>query len=470
MPNAEGHRLDPADMGAFGAAFHDLLDACLARMGGARDLPWIAPPADMDKTVGLALDQSSTEIFDLFGQLTQNIMPYATGNTHPRFFGWVHGSGLPQAAAAELVAATMNANMGGRHQGGVAVEQAVIDWTRQVAGLPDTASGILTSGTSQATILALQTALVRAFPDVRTTGIRALPAIRVYAATGSHSCVKKALEVMGHGARALRLVPVTDAGQMDLAALGVMVADDHRAGHHPLAVVGTAGSVNLGIFDPIRALADFCAAQNLWLHIDGAFGFWTRLAAAPWRDLSNGVDRADSIAADFHKWIGAPYDCGICLIRDRGAHLAAFRERPDYLKPGDGLAGGDQWFCDYGLELSRGFRALKVWTTIKACGAAALGAAITDNCRQAALMADLVNASDVLTLAHPVVSNLCTFYPARGDADTIAATLQLSGAAVFSTTMVGGRSCLRAAIVNHRTTAADIRAAIAAVEQAVRPA
>jgi len=462
----EGRRLDPEDWNTFRRDFHELLDTCIDRMQAARDLPWQPKPADMADKV--AIGQSGNDSKDVFVRVVNDIMPYATGNTHPRFFGWVHGAGLPVSVAAEMVAATMNSNLGGRDHGAVEVERAVINWLCKLSGLPETAFGILTSGTSQATIIALSAARVRLFGDVRKTGIGNLPAMRVYIAEGGHSCVAKALEVMGHGSDAVVTIALNDQGQMDLNSLADSVAHDQARGIVPLAVVGTAGSVNTGIYDPLNALADFCTDNNLWLHCDAAFGFWSVLADKPWGDLANGIHRADSIATDFHKWLGVPYDCGACLIADRDLHRDTFASRPEYLVgQADGLAGGELWFCDYGIELSRGFKALKVWTAIEALGTDAIGAAITDNCKQAALMGQLAEQSSVLALVQPVVSNLCCFTINHGLPADIAARLQLSGEAVFSTTTLAGRPCMRAAIVNHRTTSDDIHIAMAAVEREV---
>lgn len=463
----EGHRLDPADWDAFETDLHRIATDAVGRLRDARARPWVAPPADMADRVRITGAGSDTR--HLFARVFGDIVPYATGNTHPRFYGWVHGTGSATGVAAEMVAATMNANMGGRDQGGAYVERAVIDWLHGLAGWPG-GSGLMTTGTSQATILALSCARMRAFPQVRQAGIAGVPQIRVYIATGGHSCVKKALEVMGHGAVATRQVPAP-GGRMDAEALRAAVAEDRAAGLHPLAVVGTVGSVNLGTYDDLNAVADVARDEGLWLHCDAAFGFWSRLADAPWRDLSAGIERADSVAMDFHKWMAVPYAAGAVLIRDEALHLATFRERPEYLAAGGaGLAGGEWWATDYGLDLSRGFSALKVWATVEGIGVAALGAQITDNCRQAAYMGDLARASDVLELAAPVVSNLCVIRAVRGDAAALAARLQMDGDAVFSTTMVEGVSCLRAAIVNHRTTRADIEASVRALETAVRAA
>ncbi len=458
----EGHRLDPADWDAFGRELHELLNTCLTRMQDARDLPWQPKPDAMH----VELNGAATPSADVFDQITDTIMPYATGNTHPAFFGWVHGTGLPIGVGAEIVAATMNSNCGGRDHGATEVEREVVNWLTRTAGMPDTAFGILTTGTSQATILALSTARTRTFGiDLRKQGIRALPDVRVYMAQGAHSCVAKALEIMGHGSDCIRQIAVNDHSQMDVEALSLAITEDRANGLAPLAIIGTAGSVGVGAYDELDALANIAKTENIWLHIDAAFGFWSRLADAPWRDLTNGIGRADSIALDTHKWPGVQYDCGACLIADSALHRATFSSRPAYLESADnGLAGGDLWFADYGIELSRGFKALKVWTAIKALGANAMGAAITDNCKQAVLMGDLVNASPHLTLQHDVISNLCCFSVAKGDVTRIAADLQIAGKGVFSTITINGTPCLRAAIVGHRTTSDDIRAAIHAVE------
>ncbi len=467
---SEGSHLDPEDWDDFGRNMHDLMDQCLARMKSARDLPWQPNPNDLgdrlsllEQTIGVGAKQS-------FEHLTNDIMPYATGNTHPRFFGWVHGSGLPVSVGAELVATTMNSNCGGRDHGAIEVERATLDWLLDVSGLPETASAVLTTGTSQATILALTTARNRHFGhEVRKTGIQALPQIAIYVRKGTHSCIGKALESMGYGTDSIHVVETNADMQMDIASLKRAVEADKASGRVPLAVIGTAGSVNTGSFDTLHEIADFCAEHNIWFHVDAAFGFWIRLAETPWQHLVEGMERANSISCDFHKWMSVPYDCGACMIYDRALHFDTFTSRPNYLEQQEqGLGGGDLWFCDYGLELSRGFRALKVWTAIKSIGTDAFSAYITDNCRQASLMAELVGASDVLELAFPVSSNVCCFSVAHGDVNKIAAKLQVAGEAVFSTTVILGKPCLRAAIVNHRTTSDDIRYSISAVENAVR--
>lgn len=465
--------LDPTDWDAFRAEAHRLLDSSLDRLEDARNRPWRPVPQEVRAGYRLGDDEPGQTTAEIVDALQDRMMPYATGNTHPRFFGWVHGTGMAEGILSEMVAATMNANCGGRDHGMVYVEREVIDWTRRQMGFPVDTSGVLVTGTSQATVIALQAARVRALTHVRTTG----QAIRLTAYTGAgvHNAARKALELLGIGNDNLRLVPTTDAG-LDIDALSARIAADRAAGATPFALFGTAGSVDFGRYDDLNALADIAGDQGLWLHIDAAFGAWTRLAAAPYRQLTDGMGRADSMACDFHKWMAVPYDCGIVLIRNEAEHRAAFAARPAYLTGMDsGLAGGDPWFCDYGVDLSRGNRALKVWTAIKAHGTAKLGRTVTANCERAAQMGALVTAAPQMQLAAPVVSNLCVFTAdtrLSPDAQStlnmrISQDLQNAGVAVFSTTLaeIGGASvtCLRAAITNHRTTPEDVEIAIAAV-------
>lgn len=459
--------LDPEDWDGFRAAAHRLLDACIDRLAEARDHPWQPLPEAVRD--GYRVTALGSDAQAMVRRLAAEVLPHGTGNTHPAFFGWVHGTGLASGLLSEMVAATMNANCGGRDHGAIHMERAVVDWARGVMGFPKGASGLLVAGTSQATVIALQAARVRALPDVRAEGQGDRPLV-AYAGTGAHNAARKAMELLGLGHRNLRLV-AEGAGGLDPEDLRAAIARDRAAGALPFAVVATAGSVDLGRFDDLDALADLAAEEGVWLHVDGAFGAWTRLAAEPWRGLSDGIGRADSLACDFHKWMYVPYDCGLVLIRDESHHRAAFAARPAYLAAQDaGLGGGEPWPCDYGIDLSRGNRALKVWTALEMYGAEALGAAITRNCELAALMGRLAAARPDMALAAPVVSNLCVFTlrpdlpPAeRGALNTrVAQALQLSGEAVFSTTSVGGVTCLRAAITNHRTRAEDVERAIAA--------
>lgn len=475
MTDRSPSALDPQDWDQFRDGAHALLDACIDRMAAAHEHPWQPAPADVLSSYRIDETPIDRGFDGLQEALRRDILPFNTGNTHPRFFGWVHGTGLAAGLMAEMVAATMNSNCGGRDHAAIYVERAVIEWCRQVFGFPATASGILVTGTSQATVIALVAARQRALgADSRRDGIRNAPELTAYAVAGTHNATVKALELLGLGSSSLRTIPRDAVGSMDMQALEAAVAQDRKAGAKPFCVIGTAGSVDLGLYDRLDAIADFCQAQQIWFHVDGAFGAWSCLADAPWCGLASGLERADSLAFDFHKWMYVQYDCGAVLIRDEQAHRAAFAARPAYLAgQHSGLAGGDPWYCDYGTDLSRGFRALKIWSALKMHGRDAFAAAITRNCRQAALMGNLVEVSPTLRLALPVCSNVCCFSvtaPSLTEEEldelheNIAQALQIHGKAVFSTTRHAGRVVLRAAIVNHRTTDSDIHDSIAAVE------
>lgn len=183
-----------------------------------------------------------------------------------------------------------------------------------------------------------------------------------------------------------------------------------RCAAAPFLIVGTAGTVNTGAFDRLEAIAELARAEGLWFHVDGAFGAWAKIAGHPWHELVRDIEHADSLAFDFHKWISVPYDAGCVLIRDAHCHRSAFAGRPNYLTAGArGLAAGDPWPCDYGIDLSRGFRALKVWITLRHYGLAELGRMIAKNCRSAAHLGKLVAESELFELAAPVSLNICCF-------------------------------------------------------------
>jgi glutamate/tyrosine decarboxylase-like PLP-dependent enzyme len=262
------------------------------------------------------------------------------------------------------------------------------------------------------------------------------------------------------GSDFLRLIDTDGAGAMRVDQLLEAIAADRAAGLAPFLLVGAAGGVNFGAFDDLAALADIAAAEKLWLHVDGAFGALTRLSPqlAP---LTRGLERADSVAFDFHKWAHVPYDAGFLLVRDRAAHKGTFAAPAAYLSRAPrGLAAGEDWPCDYGPDLSRGFRALKVWLTFQTLGADAIGAAIDANCAAALRLAGHVAASGVFELAAPVPLNIVCFAlkddPGGALGEELVMRLQERGLAAPSTTRIGGRTVIRAAIFNHRTTGADI--------------
>jgi glutamate/tyrosine decarboxylase-like PLP-dependent enzyme len=471
-------RLDPSDWDETRHTLHELVDACVDHLSGVRDRPWRPPaPASLAATELDGADEG-VGLVRTAREMTEHVLPFGSGNTHPRFFGWVQGTGNAAALAAEIVAATMNANVGGREHAAVHVERDVIGWARDVFAFPSEASGVLVAGTSQATVTALAVARrkVLGVRD-RAGGLPDGADLCAYASASVHTAVRNAAHVAGLGRDAVRLVPTDEDGGIDLASLQEAIDADVAARRTPFCLIGTAGSVDMGAFDDLHGLADVARERDLWLHVDGAFGAWLRLAREPWRSLVAGIERADSLACDFHKWMFVQYDVGLALVRDGELHRETFAARPAYLEgQARGLAGGEPWFADYGVDLSRGFRALKVWATLRAYGSRLLGDVVTRNCQLAAYMGELVVASDELELVAPVRSNVCCFRVADGvvagyddDAlqERVAADLQLAGEAVVSTTMVAGRTVLRAAITNHRTEPEDVEATVEGVRRRV---
>ena len=456
--------LDPADWPAFRAEAHALLDAALDRMQSAGEGPVWQPPSEalksaFDQPVPMAGQGAAAVAGKIAG-----LFPYGVGNTHPRFFGWVHGAGTPTSLLAEIGAAAMNANLGGRDHGAIHVERQVVAWCRALMGFPAEASGLIVSGTSLATVIALKAARDRALGaiDARKGGVGAARLVG-YTSERTHACVARAFDILGLGTDALRRLPVDADYRLDVAALEAAIAQDRAAGLTPFALIGTAGSVDLGAIDPLDALADVAAREGLWYHVDGAFGALGMLSDHL-RPRLRGLERADSLAFDFHKWLHVNYDAGLVLIRSETDHRAAFADRPDYLKGAErGLAAGNPWPVDYGPELSRGFRALKVWAQFADHGVDRLAAMIERNVAQAEWLAAAVEAEEALELLAPAALNICCFRYAAAPSGTLDALnaeivvqLQEQGIAAPSTTRVGGALAIRVNLTNHRTRQSDL--------------
>ena len=277
--------------------------------------------------------------------------------------------------------------------------------------------------------------------------------------------MQKALELLGHGARALRKIAVDDRYRIDLAALAAAVAADRAAGLKPCAVIGTAGTINTGAIDDLAALAQFCHREQLWFHVDGAIGAVAALAPRNGARLE-GIELADSVALDLHKWLHVPFEAGCILVRDRRAHRAAFALTPEYLAHAPrGLASGADWYSEYGVQLSRGFRALKVWLSFKEHGLDKYGRLIDQNIAQAERLAELVRAEPELELMAPQSLNIVCFrYRGAGGTQAqlnalnqeLLIRLHEAGRVAPSYTTLGGNYCLRAAIANHRTRTSDL--------------
>ncbi|MGZ3368076.1 MAG: pyridoxal phosphate-dependent decarboxylase family protein [Caulobacteraceae bacterium] len=462
--------LDPEDWAADRAQAHRMLDDMLDHLQGVAQGPVWRP---MDEQARAAfqsrLPWAGQGIAAAHADFMDQVLPYGAGNNHPRFMGWVHGGGSLAGMLAEMLAAGLNANLGGRDHAPIEVERQVTRWMAELFGFPAGASGLFVTGTSMANLIAVLAARTAALgPECRVDGVgEAGAGLTAYASEAVHGCIDKALDIAGLGSAALRKIGVQADGGIDAKALAEAVAADRAAGLDPFLIVGAAGTVDTGSVDDLAAMADIAARERVWLHVDGAFGALAALAPEL-KPLLSGIQRADSIAFDFHKWGQAPYDAGFILMRDAARHRAAFATAAPYLERRPrGLAAGEPWPCDFGPDLSRGFRALKVWFAFKAYGASAMGEAIAATCRAARALGARIDAEPALERMAPVTLNIVCFRFKGSDALNAEIVVRLQEASLFvpSTTTLGGRLCIRAAIVNHRTTSKD---ALALADEVLR--
>jgi glutamate/tyrosine decarboxylase-like PLP-dependent enzyme len=444
-----------------------MVDDMLDYQKNVRERPvWQPVPENVQAYFEEPLPEAPQPAEEMYREFVEYVLPYPTGNNHPRFWGWALGNGTVLGMLAEMLAAAMNPNVGGPEQSANYVETQVLSWLKDMMGYPANASGLLVSGGSMANLVGLTVARnAKAEFDLRRDGVGAAPRKMVlYASQEVHSSVQRGIELLGLGSDALRYVPANDAYQIDLAALEEAIADDKAAGHYPFCVVGCAGTINTGALDDLNALADICEREGLWFHVDGAFGAWAAISPEL-RPLVAGMERADSLAFDLHKWGYLPYEVGCTFVRSDEQHRRTFSLIPDYLSHATrGVASASRWYSDYGVQLSRGFRALKVWMELKTHGAETFRHLIRQNVEQARYLSELVDAAPELEPMAPVMLNVVAFRYRADHLDDPALDalneeliyrLHESGVAVPSGTTLNGRYAIRACVTNHRSRRDD---------------
>src|SRR3984893_3700686 len=470
--------LDPDDWNEFRKLGHQMLDDICDHLYTLRDRPvWQAMPDEVKRILIQPLPVEGQGPEAVYQEFLQNVLPYPNGNIHPRFWGWVQGTGTPLAMLADMLAAAMNPHMAGFNQAPVLVEEQVIAWLAELMGMPKGTSGILTSGGTMASNTALIVArYAKAGFDVRAIGLQSKdhPRLLMYGSTETHSWAERAAELLGLGTCAYRQAPVDSEFRVDVAMLRQMIAEDRRAGHRPFCVIGTAGTINTGATDDLQALAALCRAEDLWFHVDGAFGALARLVPSL-QPIVAGIELADSIALDLHKWMYLPFEIACVLIRDEEMHRQAFARSASYLaETTRGVIAGGLPFAERGVELTRGFKALKAWMCLKAYGVRAFAEIIEQNVIQARYLATLITKHPDLELLAPVPLNTVCFRYRANDLsvdelnelnEELLIRVQESGVAVPSSTRINGAFALRVAIVNHRSRREDFDLLVEAVVQ-----
>jgi glutamate/tyrosine decarboxylase-like PLP-dependent enzyme len=460
--------LGTGDLDEFRRAGQALVDAVAEHLEALPGRPvWQPLPDDLRAALlELPLPDGPIGLEALAGTMARDVLPHAMGNGHPAFFGWVNPPPALAGVLASLAAAAMNPSVVAGDHADVHLERTTVRWLAELVGFPHApGAGLLTSGASAATIVCLAGARGRAAAaaghDVRRLGLAGGPRLRAYVPSEAHSCVRRALELLGLGSDAIRPLPLP-GGRLDADGLRGAIAADRAAGATPALLVGSAGTVNTGAIDPLDVLADVAAAEGLWLHVDGAYGAFGVLdpaLAARYR----GMERADSLALDPHKWLGVPVDAGCALVRRAGDLRDAFSLIPPYLRQDVGEEVGT--FAEYGFEQTRPFRALKTWATIAARGRAGIAEQVVRANALARELAALVEREPSLELAAAPETSIVAFRarpagcpPERLEAvnRALPEAVQARGRAFVTGTVYDGRETLRACILHPGTTATDL--------------
>ncbi len=474
---ARERSLDPEDWEELRQLGHQAFDDMLEYLKSVGDRPAWQPLPDATKQIfDEDTPRQGMELGEVYEQIRDHVLPYPPGNIHPRFWSWVGGTGTPTQLIADLVASAMNsASLGFDEVASSYVELQLLSWLKSLLGYPADASGLLLSGGSMANLVGLAVARTHAAPyDVRDQGVNVsdYPRLMYYMSSEGHSSLRKAIELLGLGSASLRIVPVKDDFTIDVDALISAIRDDRDAGHLPACIIATAGTVNTGAIDPLNELADIAEAENLWMHADAAFGGFAKMSPDS-AHLVDGLERADSLAFDLHKWLYVQYDCGCVLIKSSDTHRKTFSVVPSYLRNFDrGLASGPVNLSEYGVQLSRSFKALRAWTALKTEGTDRYGEQIEQNIQQAKYLTKLVEDKDGLELLAPTAMNIVNFRyvdESLSDAEQddlnaeILMRLHERGIATPSSTVLNSRFSIRVAICNHRSKRSDFEALVDAV-------
>ena len=449
------------DVEAMRRAGYATVDALVARLAnpGADPVLRRASPAEMRSRLGGPPPEQAGDYGAVLARVVTDVLPFASRTDHPGYFAFVPSFTTWPAALAELTAAAANPYCGAwmESAGAAQVELEVIDWFRMWLGMPAGTAGVLVTGGSAANLTALLVAReVAGGPSDNSV---------VYLSDQAHSSLARTARAMGLRPQQVRVLPTDDRWRLGPETVAAAVHADRRAGRVPFALCASAGSTNTGAVDPLHDLADACAAEGLWLHVDAAYGGFAALTPQG-RAVLAGIERADSVTLDPHKWLFQPMECGSVLIRDGARLERTFAIHPDYLDGNAAHSDGEVNFADRGLQLSRGFRALKIWMSVQTFGLAAFRAAIQRNLELAEFAEAAVRGHAGLTVMAPATLGIVCFrreWPACDEAETerrgiaLIDALERTGAALVSSTRLAGRHAVRLCVLNPTSTEDDVR-------------
>ena len=454
---------------------HALVDAVAEYLGSLAERPVTNGESPSDVRAALKADeplpQTGTDAGELLHSTAELLFAHSLFNGHPRFFGYITAAPAPIGILGDLLASSVNPNVGAWQLSPMAteIEAQTIRWIAELVGYPRECGGLLVSGGNMANFVGFLAARVAAVDgDLRKGGLAVAPPLRVYASTEAHTWIQKATDLFGLGTDAIRWIPTDADLRMDVAALRDALARDRAAGERAMMVVGTAGSVSTGAVDPLFAIAELCREYGVWFHVDGAYGAFAVAAPGTPRDLK-AMSMADSMALDPHKWLYSPLEAGCALVRDPEALRRAFSYHPPYYHFGQQATN----YVDFGPQNSRGFRALKVWLSLRQVGREGYERMIADDIRLSErLYANVKRHPDLEAFTQALSITTFRYVPARLRGARTAADdeylnalntelldrIQQSGEAFVSNAVIRGQFALRACIVNFRTSEGDVDA------------
>ena len=458
--------LDPENWDELTVLGHHIVEDMMEYLKTIRNQPYLDPTPDVEKALMTTLTETGDGEDNVYNIIKEYVIPYSIKHTRPDFWGHVAGTGSPFGMLTEMIIGGMNHAVG--HGPLAFINQQTFNWIKELLEFPEEYGGVFVSGGSEANFTGLAVARnAKAQVDIKTEGMQGVQnKMTLYCSEETHACLDRSVELLGLGNDALRWIKTDDHFRIELSSLKKAIKKDREKDYHPFCVIGNAGTVNSGAFDDLNTLADLCNKEDLWLHVDAAFGAWVKLSKK-YKHLADGMERADSVAIDLHKWMNMPYIIACALVRDRQAHYSTFAygQQAKYLRTAfDELEKVSDNFLEMSLGLSTPDYGLKAYMLLRAYGRDKYSKLVEQNIDQINYLAELIKREPNLELTAPVVSNIACFrYKHEGLTESdledinklILNELFKINLWMLSDTTIKKKYTLRACNVNHRTRYAD---------------